>query len=68
MTSYHMTERNLSLYAWPLQHWVKKEATRFLSVSSELSNEKDLGWLFDIGDVILPSCMGIVKNHYKDPY
>lgn len=26
MTTYNISERNLSLYAWPLQHWVKKEA------------------------------------------
>ncbi len=30
--------------------------------------KKTLGWLFDIGDEILPSYMGIFKqNHYKDP-
>ena len=26
------------------------------------------GWLFDIGDEILPNCMGIIIGHYKDPY
>jgi hypothetical protein len=25
MTTYKISERNLSLYAWPLQHWAKKE-------------------------------------------
>ena len=28
-----------------------------------MSNEKNLGWLFDIGDEILPSNMGIIINH-----
>ena len=32
------------------------------------SNEKNLGWLFDIGDEILPSYMGFLINHYKDPH
>ena len=32
-----------------------------------MSNEKNLGWLFDIGDEILPSCMGIIYfiNHER---
>ena len=33
----------------------------------QLSNEKTLVWLFDIGDEILPSYIGIIINHYKDP-
>ena len=33
-----------------------------------LSNEKNHGWLGYIGDDILPSYIGIVINHYKDPY
>ena len=32
------------------------------------SNEKNPGWLFDIGDEILPSYIGIIISHYKDPY
>ena len=28
-----------------------------------MSNKKNLGWLFDIGDEILPSYMGIIVNH-----
>ena len=30
--------------------------------------EKNLGWLRYIGDAILPSYIGIIINHYKDPY
>ena len=29
------------------------------------SRKKSNGWLFDLADEILPSCMG---NHYKGPY
>ena len=32
-----------------------------------LSNEKNIAWLGLYG-IILPSYMGIVINHYKDPY
>ncbi len=35
----------------------------------ELSNEqKPKGWLGFIGDDELPSFIGIVISHYKDPY
>ena len=34
----------------------------------ELSSEKNLGWLGYIGDKILPSYIGTIINHYKDPY
>ena len=30
--------------------------------------KKPKGWLGDIGDEILPSYIGIIINHYKDPY
>ena len=33
-----------------------------------LSNEKNPGWLGFIGDEMLPSYIGIIINHYKDPY
>ena len=33
-----------------------------------MSNEKSLGWLGYIGDEKLPSYIGIIMNHYKDPY
>ena len=33
-----------------------------------MSNEKNPGCLWYIGDEILPSYMGILKGHYKDPY
>ncbi len=45
-----------------------------LPTSPQVSHEKNLGWLGYIGDEILPSCiiqlyyMGIIINHYKDPY
>ena len=28
---------------------------------------QNLGWLFDIGDEILPNYMGIIRSQYKDP-
>ena len=34
----------------------------------QLSNEKNPGCLGYIGDEILPSYIGIIINHYKDPY
>ena len=34
----------------------------------QMSNEKNLGWLGYIGDEILPSYIGIIINHCKDPY
>ena len=33
-----------------------------------MSNEKYPGWLGYVGDEILPSYIGILINHYKDPY
>ena len=33
-----------------------------------LSHEKKTGWLGYIGDEQLPSYIGIIKHHYKDPY
>ena len=36
---------------------------------SEVSNEKDLGWLGYIGDYTTQlRYIGIIMNHYKDPY
>ena len=35
--------------------------------SQELSKEKII-WLGFLGDEILPSYVGIIANHYKDPY
>ena len=32
-----------------------------------LSNEKNLGWLGYTRDDELPSYIGIIVNHYKDP-
>ena len=32
-----------------------------------MSNEKNVGWLFDIGDDKRPTSIGIILNHYKDP-
>ena len=34
----------------------------------QVSHEKKPGWLGFIGDEILPSCIGIVISHYKNPY
>ena len=34
----------------------------------QVSHEKYPGWLGYIGDDILPSYIGIIINHYKDPY
>ena len=34
----------------------------------QMSNEKNPGWLGYIGDDKLPSYIGIIINHYKDPY
>ena len=34
----------------------------------QLSNEKNPGWLGYTGDEILPSYIGIIISHYKDPY
>ena len=33
-----------------------------------VSHEKTLGWLFDIGNDIITSFIGIIRNHDKDPY
>ena len=33
-----------------------------------MSSVENPGWLFDIGDEILPSYIGIIISHYKDPY
>ena len=34
----------------------------------QLSNGKNPGWLGYIGDQKLPSYIGIIIKHYKDPY
>ena len=36
--------------------------------SSQPSNVQNLGWLFYIEDEKLPSYIGIIISHYKDPY
>ena len=36
--------------------------------TSNWAMKKNPGWLFNIGDEILPSYMGIVRSQYKDPY
>ena len=33
-----------------------------------MSSVQNPGWLFDIGDEILPNYMGIIISQYKDPY
>ncbi len=33
-----------------------------------LSSDQNPGWLGYIGDELLPSFMGIIINHYKDPF
>ena len=33
-----------------------------------MSHEENPGWLGYIGDDKLPNYMGILINHYKDPY
>ena len=38
------------------------------SQNLQVSNEKTTGCLGCIGDEILPSFVGILINHYKDPY
>ena len=35
---------------------------------NHLNNEKIPGWLDHMGDEILPSYIGIIVTHYKDPY
>ena len=37
-------------------------------MGAHLSSVENPGWVFDIGDEILPSYMGIIMSHYKDPY
>ena len=40
-----------------------------LSINTHLSSEKNPGWLFDIGDEILPKLYGdYFISQYKDPY
>ena len=40
----------------------------YKDIGSQLSNEKKTGWLGYIRDEILPSYIGIIISHYKDPY
>ncbi len=41
----------------------------FMGKCHQVSNEKRApGWLGYIGDEKLPSYIGIIINHYKDPY
>ena len=43
-------------------------ASHAIRLAQEICDEKNPGWLFDIGDEILPRYMGIMINHYEDPY
>ena len=38
------------------------------NLEKHMSNEKNLGWLGCIRDDKLPSYIGIIINHCKDPY
>ena len=40
----------------------------WLVMIPRLSHEQSPGWLGYIGDELLPSNIGIIINHYKDPY
>ena len=38
------------------------------STIQQVSSVQNPGWLFDIGEIILPNYMGIIISQYKDPY
>ena len=43
--------------------------TMVINLSKQMSHEKRApGWFGYIGDDILPSYIGIIINHYKDPH
>ncbi len=50
---------------WPALLWYEKNTKRYLKWATK---KRAPGWLGYIGDEILPSYMGIIINHYKDPY
>ena len=39
-----------------------------LTLKNHMSGVQNPGWLFDIGDEILPNYMGVIRSRYKDPY
>ena len=52
----------------PLDLSIQFSMVFYWLVCRHRSNQKNLGWLGYIGDEILPDYIGIIINHYKDPY
>ena len=57
--------RKIIRHICKLKCYISEDTHHFFAY---LSNDKDLGWLGYIGDYKLPSYIGIIINHYKDPY
>ena len=57
-----MNDGHSDRVSWPRESIVIPE-----TLLTHMSNEKKPGWLGYIGDENLPSYIGIIINHYKDP-
>ena len=55
------SHKNLNMKNW----WVPIGGPSPRESETQLSNEKNPGWLGYIGDEKLPSFLGIIINHYK---
>ena len=60
-------------FQWFVGHFFTKKTiggsvVQVMAAIHHLSHEKHPGWLDYIGDEILPSYLGILINHCKDPY
>ncbi len=67
----HSESKNIKKYILSWNQWIWQDlfvGTKLGTWPNHLSNEKNPGWLGYIGDEILPSYIGIITNHYSDPY
>ena len=63
----HKELRQLEEASWSLRP-ARLTPPQPWTTQGHMSNEKNPGCLGYLGDDILPSYIGIIINHYKDPY
>ena len=53
---------------FPQKWWFRKGIYPKIFLNSDLSKSQNLGWMFDVGEEMLPIDVGLVKIYCKDPY
>ena len=65
---------SLRMFEAEANHWTNFFFLKFRpklineSTMNQMSSNQITGYLLYLGDEILPSDMGIILNHYKNPY